>query len=66
MLWLFGHEPRGVLIPWSGMEPGTPKLEGDVLTTGPPGKSLYFLLWNCYINDILYISSKVTPKEVRF
>ena len=66
MFWLFGHEARGILIPWSGIEPATPKLEGEVLTAGPPGKSLYFLFWNCFINDILYISSKVTPKEVRF
>lgn len=25
----------------------------------------YFLFWNCFINDILYIPSKVAPKEVR-
>ena len=36
----FGHEACGILGPWSGMEPIPPALEDEVLTTGPPGKSL--------------------------
>ena len=43
MFWLFGHKSRGIL----GLQPGTelsaPKLVGEVLTTGPPGKSLLML-----------------------
>ena len=29
----------GILAPWPGIEPVPPALEGEVLTTGPPGKS---------------------------
>ena len=43
MFWLFGHKSHGIL----GLQPGTelsaPKLVGEVLTTGPPGKSLLML-----------------------
>ena len=30
----------GILAPWPGMEPALPALEGEVLATGSPGKSL--------------------------
>ena len=40
MFWLVGHNPRGILVPQLGVEPELPALEGRVLTTGPPGKSL--------------------------
>ena len=30
----------GILVPWLGIEPTSPALEGTFLTTGPPGKSL--------------------------
>ena len=40
MFWFFGHEACGILAPWTGIEPAPPALEGEVLTTGPPGKSL--------------------------
>ena len=33
----FGHEAYGVLAPLPGMEPTGSALEGEVLTTGPPG-----------------------------
>ena len=29
----------GILIPWPGIEPSPPELQGRFLTTGPPGKS---------------------------
>ena len=35
-----GHEACRILAPWPGMEPTSLALEGEVLTTGPPGKSL--------------------------
>ena len=38
MFWCFGREARRILAPWSGIEPTPPALEGEVLTTGPPGK----------------------------
>ena len=44
MFVFFGSEARGVLVPWPGIEPVYPALEGKVLTTGPPGKSP-FTFW---------------------
>ena len=40
----FGYEACGVLAPQPGTEPAPPALEGKVLTTGPPGKSLWWCL----------------------
>ena len=40
MFWVFGHEAYGILAPRPGIEPAHPALEGEVLTTGLPGKSL--------------------------
>ena len=40
MFWFFGHEACGILAPGPGIEPTPPALEGKVLTTGLPGKSL--------------------------
>ena len=42
MFWSFGQEVCGILAPWPGMEPVPPALEGEVLTTGPPGN---FQVW---------------------
>ena len=36
----FGQEACGILAPQPGIETTPPVLEGEVLTTGPPGKSL--------------------------
>ena len=30
----------GVLVPWPGIEPASPVLDGEFFTTGPPGESL--------------------------
>ena len=38
---VFDREACGILAPRSGIEPAPPALEGKVLTTGPPGKSLH-------------------------
>ena len=39
MFWVFGLETRGILAVLPGIQPVPPALEGEVLTTGPPGKS---------------------------
>ena len=44
MFWLFGREACGILAPQPGIEPASPALEGEVLTIGPPMKSLIVLL----------------------
>ena len=40
MFQCFGLEPCGILPPQPGIKPTPSALEGEVLTTGPPGKSL--------------------------
>ena len=35
---------HGILFPRPGMEPVSPALQGGFLTTGPPGRSLRFIL----------------------
>ena len=55
----FGWEACGILACWQGIEPSPPTLEGKVLNTGLPGKSLNHtldlvkiwlcLLWSMYI-----------------
>ena len=41
MFWFFGCKACGILAPRPGIKPSPPALEGEVLTTGPPGKSLF-------------------------
>ena len=36
--WLFGHEACGISAPQEGIKPSPPALEGEISTTGPPGK----------------------------
>ena len=44
MFWIFGHVAGGISAPEPGIEPATPALEGEILTTGLPGKSLLLIL----------------------
>ena len=39
MFWFFGQEARGILAPSPEIAPSPRALEGEVLTTGLPGKS---------------------------
>ena len=41
MFWFFGHKACGILAPRPEIEPTPSAPEGEVLTTGPPGKSLH-------------------------
>ena len=41
MFWFFVSKACDILAPQPGIEPAPPVLEGKVLTTGPPVKSLY-------------------------
>ena len=47
VFFFFGHEASGILAPRTRIKPTTLALEGEVLTTGLPGKSLTpsFLFW---------------------
>ena len=41
MFWSFGSEACRILAPQPGFKPAPPALEGEVLSTGPSGKSQY-------------------------
>ena len=49
MFWDFDCEACGIFTPWPGIEPISPALEDEVLTTGPPGKSQEEVFPNFYI-----------------
>ena len=40
VFWVFGHESWEILAPWPGTKPARTAFEGEVLTSGLPGKSL--------------------------
>ena len=46
LFFFFGPKACGILVSRLGIEPSPPALEGKVLTTGPPGKSLDHLSLN--------------------
>ena len=41
MFWVFDWKTCGVLAPRPGIEPAPSPMEGEVLTTAPPAKSLH-------------------------
>ena len=45
MFCFFGPEACGILAPWPGIEPAPSALQGEVLTTGLPGKSQHVSFW---------------------
>ena len=45
MFWFFGHKACGISAPQPGVKPTPTALEGEALSTGQPGKSLYFLIY---------------------
>ena len=44
MFWFFGLEACGILTRWPGIQPALLALEGEVLSSGLPGKSPAILL----------------------
>ena len=46
MFWFFGYKACRILAPGLGIKPLSSAMEGKVLTTGPPGKSLNFKVVN--------------------
>ena len=58
MFWYFVEQVCRILAPQPGIKPKDPELEGEVLDTGPPGKSLlhwhfnkefHFQIWNASV-----------------
>ena len=50
--WFFGREAGGILAPRPGIEPAPPALEGEVFTTGPPGKSLKCVFYHLFVKHV--------------
>ena len=74
---LFGWKECGISAPWLGIEPTPPALEGEVLTTWPPGtsqggswlklfKMLRTLLWEGLLQDETWAFTKETVFYVSF
>ena len=63
MFCFFGHEAYGILAPQPGIEPTSPALEGEVLTTGLPGKSFAFFFQIVY-EKLLYEKMIGTAAEI--
>ena len=61
MFWFFGCEACGILAPQPGIEPAPPALEGKVLTTGPPRKSLGYRFFSFHYFEYV-IHSLLTCK----
>ena len=63
MFWVFGLKECGILTLWPGIAPVPVALECEVLTTGPPRKSLwehsYLALSNCHAS--ILTSSETSP-----
>ena len=43
-------------LPDSGIEPGSPALQADTLTSEPPGKLLYIVVYICQSQNCSYLS----------
>ena len=59
------HAARGILVPWPGIEPTSPTLEGGLLTTGQPGKSLLIFFLKL-LHLIILIPYKLSDQNPSF
>ena len=64
MFWLFGCEVWGILVPQLGVEPKPLALEGQVSTTGLPGKSSHFSIFIFIAFAFGVISKTITKTGV--
>lgn len=53
----------GILGPQSGIEPMPPMLQCEILTTGSPGKHIYYMQYNLLITFLLICSDFTFPLE---
>ena len=65
MFWFFGPEVCRVLALQPGIEPAPSALEGELLTTGPPGKSLKVLMYWYNSNNSTCSAFQVFPWVLR-
>ena len=63
MFWVLGHKVGGILAFQPEIEPILPELEGEVLTSGPPGKCHALLKAQIYVFSCLqFLSGSQLPK----
>ena len=60
ILYCLSHQGNP-LVPQSGIEPTRLALEGKVLATEPPGKSLLIAF---YVGDVIVVSVQVLQKQI--
>ena len=69
VFYVFGHEACGILTPQPEIEPTHPALEGNVLTTWPPGKSPNSLFWwvngSLPLNFLSNYSSSLSMAQIK-
>ena len=65
LFWLFGHEACGILAPSPGFEPALLAMEGEVLITEPPGKSVIKKkkILMKYMDNLYFIQVLMLKKE---
>ena len=61
MFWFFCCKVCGILAPQAGIKPAAPALEGEKLTAGSPGKSVFFYFKNCF--NHLWLSLLLVAKN---
>ena len=60
-----GHKAYRILAPWPGIKPSPLALEGEVLTTGPPGKSPIPPSFECWcLLGIRFLMSSLIPGNI--
>ena len=64
MFWFFGREACEILALWPGVEPTALALEGEVLTTGLPGRSLLLLLCHANSTALAALSVAIGPSQL--
>ena len=63
MFWVFGHEACGILAHQLGIECAPPALEGEIPTTGSPGKSLLPLILMFGLHGIKHVDFEDSPND---
>ena len=54
MFWFFGLKACGILAAQPGIKPSPSALEGEVLITGPPGKSPHPWFFFFFFNETAF------------
>ena len=62
-VWFFGHEACGLLASQTGIEPTSPALEGEVLTTGPSCSHSWYLVFLTSVVCASHILMIMSPKQ---